>query len=108
MARAAEAEWSERVARWKSSGLSTREFAAAEGVNASSLAWWKWKLGKRGRRSTKRSSAASEPVTFVQLRPASTGPVEILLASGHLVPVPHGADVELVAHLVAALDRGAR
>ena len=114
MASGAESEWSERVARWKTSGLSTRELAAAEGVNASSLAWWKWKLGKGApsrpkKKRAKASSSEVEPLAFVQLRAPSSGrPVEVVLASGQVLRVPPGADVGLVASLASALERQAR
>ena len=45
MARASAAEWAKRVERWKDSGLTTKEFAAEMGLKASTLTYWKWKLG---------------------------------------------------------------
>ena len=37
-------EWLTVVERWQRSGLSAKEFAAAEGLVASTLSWWKWHL----------------------------------------------------------------
>ena len=47
--------WEKRVARWRESGLTAKEFAAEVGVNAQTLGYWGWRLkqGKaaaRGRR----------------------------------------------------------
>lgn len=45
MSSAAE-RWSPIVARAVASELTLGEFARREGVNANTLAWWKWKLGR--------------------------------------------------------------
>jgi hypothetical protein len=45
MERATRDEWKRRVARWRRSGLTAKEFSAREGLNASTLSFWSWKLG---------------------------------------------------------------
>jgi transposase-like protein len=58
--------WSEIVERHEASGQSIREFALANGLNQSTLAWWRSKL-RRARRQ--------RPPTFVELvvsEPAQT------------------------------------
>jgi len=45
---ATRAEWTERVKRWKRSGLSGAEFARREGLKVKQLHWWVWKLGASG------------------------------------------------------------
>ncbi len=40
-----EAEWRERVARWRASGLGARQFAAGEGVSVETLRRWVRRLG---------------------------------------------------------------
>ena len=45
MARASAAQWAKRVENWKESGLSAKEFASETGLKASTLTYWKWKLG---------------------------------------------------------------
>jgi transposase len=42
---ATRAEWTERVKRWKRSGLSAAEFVRREGLREKHLHWWVWKLG---------------------------------------------------------------
>jgi hypothetical protein len=39
------AEWTERVKRWKRSGLSAAELARREGLKAKQLHGWNWKPG---------------------------------------------------------------
>jgi transposase len=46
--RASPAVWRERVERWKSSGLTAKEFAATENLSPRSLSWWLWRLQRRG------------------------------------------------------------
>ena len=36
--------WTKRVERWRESGLSANEFATELGVNAATLAQWKYRL----------------------------------------------------------------
>lgn len=45
----AAARWSAIVARSEHSRLSLRQFAAREGVNPNTLAWWRWNLRRRER-----------------------------------------------------------
>ena len=38
-------ESAELLEEWSGSGQSISQFAAARGVNARTLGWWRWKLG---------------------------------------------------------------
>ncbi|RME24431.1 MAG: hypothetical protein D6798_11245, partial [Deltaproteobacteria bacterium] len=38
--------WSAIIDAVEASGLSQREFARRRGVNPSTLAWWRWRLGR--------------------------------------------------------------
>ncbi len=88
MSRTSRSEWAKRVQRWAESGLTAKEFAAETGLKASTLSFWKWRLGseqraqvaapemtsaKRGRRGTAGRARPSVP-TFVEVTPASTTP----------------------------------
>jgi len=42
-------EWAKRVERWRESGLTAGRFAAEQGINARTLTYWKWMLGKESR-----------------------------------------------------------
>ena len=43
---AARQKWQRHVSAWRHSGLTARDYAARAGVNAQTLKWWKWNLGK--------------------------------------------------------------
>ena len=81
MARASRADWAKRVERWKDSGLTAKEFAAETGLNASTLSYWKWRLGveqcsdkpadkprtKKSRPTRQPPKARSKAPTFVEV-----------------------------------------
>lgn len=74
MARETREVWERRVRRWERSGLAAAAFAAREGVNPRTLAFWRWKLGRssphaaeRSSRRRGRASSAPAPLRFVEL-----------------------------------------
>ena len=88
MARSTRSAWRRRLSKWKRSGLSIPEFARREGLNPSTLSWWKWKLGSEGH---------ATDVDFVELVPApvslvSAAAIEVSCPTGHVVRVPAGTD----------------
>jgi hypothetical protein len=106
---AAEAKWAKRVARLERSGVSSRTFAAREGLKAGSVSYWKWRLSQRGRARP----AAVAPLRFVELTgrqgpsaaPAPPAPgFEVVLATGRKVRVPGGFDAGELGRLVAVLE----
>lgn len=89
---ASAAEWASRVERWKDSGLTAKAFAAGEGLNASTLTYWSWRL--RTGRSNGAQGSADKPK-----RPARTRAKEKAVARAQALPKL----VELsVAEVVAA------
>lgn len=58
-------EWQARIARWRTSGLSKRQYALREGFSAQSFAWWSWKLSSEQRAATAQSArrATARPVS---------------------------------------------
>lgn len=117
MARATREVWAKRVERWKDSGLTAKEFAAELDVSASSLTFWKWKLGRlasgtpakpRVRRKARVESAAHAGVKFLQLVPTPaacdrSGSFELVFASGVVLRVPQDFDDSALARLIGAL-----
>ena len=120
--RAGRDEWAKRVARWQRSGLPGRAFAEQTGLNAHTLTFWKWRLGREGAgpalAATPARGRGPRPApSFVEVvtRPAAatdaqcqvtTEWFEVLLAGGLRVRVPRSAnraEVEMVAALVTAL-----
>lgn len=78
------------------SGLSVYAFATREGLDADRLYRWRARLSGSGRR---RSPA------FVEIKPAATSPIEVLLRSGLVLRVPGGFDEGTLRRLVGALDQ---
>ena len=107
MSRTSQTEWAKRVERWRDSGLTAKEFAAETGVNASTLAYWSWRLrASRSKRPTSRPSPSRS--RFVELTPSSvstTSPVmlELVLGEGVRIRIPSGFDEETLARVVRAV-----
>lgn len=51
-------EWARRIAEWRRSGLSVRQFAARLGVNAKTLGYWVWRLSSSTRRVDARADSS--------------------------------------------------
>jgi len=113
-------EWRERIVRWKSSGLSGKDFAVKEGLSARSLSWWSWRLRhpagpassatkavRRSRRSP-RKKASSRAVSFLPVvlsEPKSEVPeiVEVVFPSNLRLRVSLAIDESTLLRIVRAL-----
>ncbi len=109
MAREGREVWAKRIERWRDSGLTTKEFAAETGVNATTLAYWRWQLAGGTRRARAKAPA---PVRFVELAAAAPSAeaapgFEVVLAGGRVVRVPPRFDGAELFRLVQVLE-GAR
>ena len=113
---ATRAEWTERVKRWKRSGVSAAEFARREGLKAKQLHWWSWKLGASDTAPLPEqprflpvqvvsSTAAASSSSAVLVRTSSSGSaataIEIALPNGRLVRVPPGFDPATLERVLA-------
>ncbi len=125
MERASRETWAKRVERWTDSGLTAKEYAAEAGLNAHSLAWWKWRLGAEGRprRSTRvevsasrsalsaastssSSSSTTRPLTFVEVPTSErAGSLEIVLPSQVRIRVPSAFDASALGRLLDVLEK---
>jgi transposase len=122
MSRTSRGEWAKRVERWKDSGLSAKEYAAETGVKASTLSYWRWRLGASGEsgrdRSKRRSAsearrkgavAVGRSGRFVELEatasmPAQQPALELVLSRGIRVHVAAGFDEATLTRLVRAVE----
>jgi len=95
MARRTAKQWSGLVARWKRSGLSSKEFAAKAKVKEQSLRWWRWALGKKAQQGE------IEPIAPVEHSPAFL-PVRIVQRGASETTVPPPASREPVEIVVDA------
>jgi hypothetical protein len=124
--RVAREEWAKRVERWRDSGLTCAEFAAELGVNARTLTYWKWVLGKEakgekrtwpGRKArgaqpragraavTKPASAPAMLSGLIEVQTAPRdGRFELELSGGKRLRVPPSFDAAELRRLLAVLE----
>ncbi len=88
------------------SGLTAKEYAAETGLNANTLAHWRWRLGAEESRAQPR--VGTPPVKFVEIAGeqarAPATPFELLLAGGCTIRVATGFDANELVRLVQALE----
>ena len=116
MGRSTRQEWAKRIERWQDSGLTAREFAAEIDVPASSLTYWKWKLGQERKTSVGHATApvaqpapgprVLEPVREPRAPELVATSLEVVLGSGIVVRVPPQFDDVTLRRIVAALGGG--
>jgi hypothetical protein len=94
-------QWQERVAQWRSSGLTAREFAARNRLKVHTLRHWAWKLGRETGDVT--SLARVPAMIEVHARAATDDRFEIELG-GRRVRVPPSFDADALRRLLAALE----
>jgi len=99
---AKQAEWRDRVRRWRASGLTAGSFAEMEGVSEGTLRHWAWRLGL-GR--TKRASQATPPA-FVEVvtRSVAASELEIVVRDGVRIRVPSEFDDTTLRRVLALLE----
>jgi len=101
--------WRERVAAWKSSGKTLREFVVGESYAAGTLKWWAYQIGKQEGKGAGRKASLEAPsmIRVVRRRARTTASVEtqgvVLEVSGVRICVGHGFDRRLLREVVAAL-----
>jgi len=108
MARSNRATWAKRVEQWQRSGLTAKEFAAKAGLNAGTLSYWKWRLGKEAREGRPSGTAlakGAEPVSFVEVSsvPVTSGRVEVGVGR-YTVAVEHGFDAGTLDQVLDVLE----
>ena len=95
--------WSERLRRWKGSGLSIVKFCEQEKVSQQSFFHWRKRLKQEA------SAAVGKPQFVELLPPVWTEPAElkISLPGGAIVHVPQNSSVEVITAVVRAAMAGA-
>ena len=96
------------LARWQRSGLTLREFGQQRGIPPSTLSWWR-QVFRRAGEAEVNGAAAEKPVVFTEVPqpakvPRTASVVEIVLHSGHMVPVSAGADTDTLQRVLQALQ----
>lgn len=119
MGRSNRAEWRERIAAWKASGLTAADYAARAGINAGTLKWWTWQLGAASKRAsktglvrhTKHVPVATKappvpPLTFVEMTSRlAREPLEVVLRTEVRVRVHDDFDAHALGRLLDVLER---
>jgi transposase-like protein len=103
MARASRKVWSQRVKRWKESGLPASEFAQKLGLNENTLRYWATQLRKEENAPPK---AVGSSMAFVEVAGfgAAESAFEIAFASGLTVRVPPSFDDGALQRLLSLLE----
>jgi hypothetical protein len=108
-------EWRKRVARWKESGLTAKEFGADAGINPAMLYFWNYKL-KYGDRLDKppkpgtQSDAIVASLVEVPVPSAAAVPdvsdrrFEVEMSNGRRVRMAAGFDPEALRVLLAIVE----
>ena len=110
--RTGRATWAQRVQRWRRSGQTAREFAAAIGVKPATLTYWAWRVKREERDAQPRRRGAGEVGAkhpFVEVivdEPPHDGFV-LELSDGRRLRIPAGFEAAALTRLLAALE-GAR
>jgi hypothetical protein len=129
MGRESREVWEKRVARWRESGLSAREFAAEVGINAGTLGWWSSRIRqgepgeaatgphRRRKERTERTApaaATTPPVKWVEVvrveghtvRDGAAAPIPVfeLVVAGRTIRVPTGFDADSLRRLIAVVE----
>jgi len=99
MTRGTRKQWEQRVARWRRSGQTAREFAAGEGLQPGTLRWWSSALKREAPRGqfieVAGPSAAPAPATST---------IEVLIRDQVRLRVCGEFDPALLRRVVAALE----
>jgi hypothetical protein len=95
--------WEQRVAAWRASGLSAREFCAQEGLGQRALSRWSQRLP--GDAAVVPTVRLARMVRTPEAAPA-TSPALVIEVGGVRVTVGHGADVATVVTVLAMVGAG--
>ena len=101
-----DSERAEFVERWQQSGLTALEFAAQEGLNASSLYLWRKQL--KAARQDETETGERKPA-FSELRVSTPQPqqghVEVVARNGRVVRVHGDISVRTLQQVLAAVEQ---
>ena len=125
VSREPESVWRARVLAWRGSGLSRRDFCAAEGLSAQTFGWWVWRLSRPESEAGRfvPVTVAPEPAGAIANAAASAGEapepaparrcepemildrIEIALPDGLVVRVGSGVDAAALRRVLGVLGR---
>jgi hypothetical protein len=107
-------EWAQRVAAWKASGLSGREFCRELEYTSQDLSWWSSRLRRRATQSSENGPRVplARVVRSVASTPTPTAASVVIELAGARVELRAGVDrttlVTVFEALRAAVEGGSR
>lgn len=113
MVRETRKKWAELVSRWGRSGLTANQFAGEAKINAGTLQYYKWLIGRDSRTAPRRRPRSEGRTGFVEVRTSGLATaevasaddrIEVVLTSGARVVVSSGFDAGAFRKVVAALE----
>ena len=109
MRMATEAEWIARVAEWRASGVSARDFCERKDYAARGLQWWASQLRRRGDFKPVRAKpevVLARVVCKAPARPTVQGAALVVDLAGARVEVREGVDRQLLSFVFDVLRTG--
>jgi hypothetical protein len=105
------AEWQKRIERWRDSALSAEQFAAELGINAGTLKYWKYRIGKESTGSvaaeqSPRPSKAPRAASLVEVQSTTitSSPFVLELGQDRRLQIPSQFDVSALERLLSLLE----
>lgn len=97
--------WRRTVKRWKSSGLSVRQFCRKEGVSEPAFYAWRKKVAERQRGPSGTEVSPCAP-TFIEvaLPESASTPLELVLRNGAILRIAPGTDAVLFHRVLSILQ----
>lgn len=113
MVRETRKKWAELVSRWGRSGLTANQFAGEAKINAGTLQYYKWLIGRDSRIAPRKRPRSETRGGFVEVRagdlataemPGADDRIEVVLTSGARVVVSSGFDAGAFRKVIVALE----
>ena len=105
-------EWARLVREWERSGQAAAQFASMHGLRPQRLVWWRWRLGRSGRKAKRTGAARSVRLVRVQVQEGNNAEGaaktendvtwELVAPSGHVLRV-YGQQTQLLSEALAAV-----
>lgn len=106
------AEWQKRIERWRESGLTAEQFATELGINAGTLKYWKYRIGKNSSAGMalepkRRPSKAPRAASLVEVHAATivaASPFVLELGEARRLQIPAQFDAPALERLLSVLE----
>lgn len=108
-------DWRGLIEEWRESGIDLTEFCRERRITASSLRWWRWRLGISSDPSACKAGGGAmlraPRNEWIQLEietPKSTGRgFELRWPNGRILAIPANFDAEALGRILAVVERSA-